>query len=148
MSTFVVNRRARFDFDILETFEAGLSLLGTEVKSIRAGKVKLDGSYVVVRGGEAFLVGASITAFQPINTAKSYDPERSRKLLLSQKELTRIHRETEAGNLTAIPLSLYNKGGKIKLELALARGKKKADKRESIKSRDVKREIDRTLKQQ
>jgi SsrA-binding protein len=148
MSSLAGNKRARFDFDILETFEAGLSLLGTEVKAIRAGKAKLEGSYVVVRGGEAFLVGASIAAFQPINTAKSYDPERSRKLLLSQKELTLIHRQTEQAHLTAVPLSLYSKGGKIKLELALARGKKQADKRESIKSRDVKREIDRTLKQQ
>lgn len=148
MSTLAGNKRARFDFDILETFEAGLALLGTEVKSIRAGRAKLEGSYVVVRGGEAFLVGASISAFQPVNTAKGYDPERSRKLLLSQKELALIHRQTEQAHLTAVPLSLYNKGGKIKLELALARGKKQADKRESIKSRDVKREIDRTLKQQ
>ena len=148
MANFSTNKRARFDFDILETFEAGLVLLGTEVKSIRAGRAKLEGSYVVVRGGEAFLVGASIAAFQPINTSKAYDPERSRKLLLSQKELTRIHRETEHTHLTCVPLSLYNKKSKIKLELALARGKKKADKRESIKSRDVKREIDRTLKQQ
>ena len=148
MSTLAGNKRARFDFDILETFEAGLALLGTEVKSIRAGRAKLEGSYVVVRGGEAFLVGASIPAFQVVNTSRSYDPERSRKLLLSPKELTRIHRETEQTHLTAVPLSLYSKGSKIKLELALARGKKKADKRESIKSRDVKREIDRTLKQQ
>jgi SsrA-binding protein len=148
MTTLAGNKRARFDFDILETFEAGLNLLGTEVKSIRAGRAKLEGSYVVVRGGEAFLVGASIPAFQVVNTARNYDPERSRKLLLSQKELHRIHRETEHTHLTAVPLSLYNKGSKIKLELALARGKKKADKRESIKSRDVKREIDRTLKQQ
>lgn len=148
MSSLAGNKRARFDFDILETFEAGLALLGTEVKSIRAGRAKLEGSYVVVRGGEAFLVGASISAFQPINTKKGYDPERSRKLLLSQKELKLIHRQTEQSHLTAVPLSLYNKGGKIKLELALARGKKQADKRESIKSRDVKREIDRTLKQQ
>lgn len=148
MSNYARNKKAHFDFDILETFEAGLVLLGTEVKSIRAGKAKLEGSYVVVRGGEAFLVGASIAAFQPINTSRGYDPERSRKLLLSQKELANIHRETEHTHLTAVPLSLYSKGSKIKLELALARGKKKADKRESIKSRDVKRLIDRTLKQQ
>ena len=148
MSNLAGNKRARFDFDILDSFEGGLVLLGTEVKSIRAGRAKLEGSYVVVRGGEAFLVGASIPAFQPINTAKSYDPERSRKVLLSQKELKLIHRETEQSHLTAVPLSLYNKGGKIKLELALARGKKQADKRESLKARDVKREIDRTLKGQ
>lgn len=148
MSSLAGNKRARFDFDILQEFEAGLVLLGTEVKSIRAGRAKLEGSYVVVRGGEAFLVGASIPAFQPINTAKGYDPERSRKLLLSPKELKLIHRETEQSHLTAVPLSLYNKGGKIKLELGLARGKKQADKRESLKARDVKREIDRTLKGQ
>ena len=144
--SYAGNKRARFDFEILDTFEAGLVLLGTEVKSIRLGRARLDGSYVVVRGGEAFLVGASIAAFQPVNTPKSYDPERSRKLLLSQKELARIHRETEQGRLTAVPLSLYNKGGKIKLGFALARGKKQADKREHLKERDVKREIDRTLK--
>jgi len=146
--SYAGNKRARFDFDILETFEAGLALLGTEVKSIRAGRAKLEGSYIVVRGDEAFLVGASIAAFQPVNTSKSYDPERSRKLLLSPKELAIIYRQTEQAHLTAIPLSLYNKGRYIKLEFAIARGKKQADKRESIKSRDVKREIDRTLKQQ
>lgn len=148
MSNYAGNKRAHFDFEILETFEAGLSLLGTEVKSIRAGRAKLDGSYVVVRGDEAFLVGASIPAFQPINTAKNYDPERSRKLLLSQKELKLIHRQTEQAHLTAVPLSLYSKGRTIKLEFALAKGKKQADKRESLKARDVKREIDRTLKMQ
>jgi SsrA-binding protein len=148
MSHYAGNKRARFDFDILETFEAGLELLGTEVKSIRLGRAKLDGSYVVVRGGEAFLVGASIPAFQPINTAKSYDPERSRRLLLSPKELALIHRQTEQAHLTAVPLALYNKGRHIKLEFALAKGKKQADKRESLKARDVKREIDRTLKMQ
>lgn len=148
MSNYAGNKRARFDFDILQTFEAGLSLLGTEVKSIRAGRAKLEGSYVVVRGNEAFLVGASIAAFQPVNTAKNYDPERSRKLLLSPKELKVIHRETEQAHLTAVPLSLYSKGRTIKLEFAIAKGKKQADKRESLKARDVKREIDRTLKQQ
>lgn len=148
MSTYASNKRARFDFDILQVFEAGLVLLGTEVKSIRAGRAKLDGGHVIIRGGEAFLVGVGISAFQPINTVKGYDPERARKLLLSPKELTLLHRETEQSHLTAIPLSLYSKGGKIKLEVALARGKKKADKRESLKARDVKREIDRTLKSQ
>lgn len=148
MSNYAGNRRARFDFDILQTFEAGLVLLGTEVKSIRIGRAKLEGGHVIIRGGEAFLVGVTISAFQPINTAKNYDPERARKLLLSPKELALLHRETEQAHLTAVPLALYSKGSKIKLELALARGKKKADKRENIKSRDVKREIDRTLKQQ
>ena len=148
MSNFSSNKRARFDFDIIETLEAGLVLLGTEVKSIRSGRVRLDGGHVVVRGGEAYLVGITIPAFQPINTSKNYDSERVRKLLLSAKQLHELNRSTEQQGLTAIPLSLYSKGGKIKLELAVAKGKKKADKRESIKARDVKREIDRTLKMQ
>lgn len=122
-------------------------LLGTEVKSIRNGRVKLGG-YIVVRGGEALLIGTSIPAWQPINTAKNYDPERPRKLLLTKKQLVKIERETEKQGLTAIPLSLYNSGRNIKLSFAIARGKKKADKRESIKERDVKRDIDRTLKSQ
>ena len=148
MTTFIQNRKARFNFEILENFEAGLVLLGTEVKSIRSGKGKLDGSFVIVRGGEAFLVGASITEFQPANTKKSYDKERPRKLLLSKKELAHIENQTEKAGLTAIALRLYNNGQKIKLEFALARGKKKHDKRETLKDRDSKREIQRTLKNQ
>ena len=146
MSNYARNKKAHFDFDILETFEAGLVLLGTEVKSIRAGRAKLDGGHIVVRGGEAYLVNTSIAAFQPINTPKSYDPERVRKLLLSQKQLALLHRETEQSHLTAIPLSLYSNGRKIKLEMAIARGKKKADKRQSIKQRESDREINRTIK--
>lgn len=148
MTTYIQNRKARFDFEILETFEAGLVLTGYEVKSVRAGKGKLEGAYVLIRGGEAFLVGASITPYQVANTPKSYDPEQPRKLLLSKKQLTIIERQTEKARLTAIPIKLYNNGQKIKLEVALARGKKKQDKRESIKERDTKRDIERTLKNQ
>ncbi len=146
--SYATNKRAHFDHELLETFEAGLVLLGTEVKSIRNGRAKLDGGYIIIRGGEAYLVGASIPAFQPINTGKSYDPERPRKLLLKEKELQKLDLQTERQGLTAIPLSLYNKGRHIKLSFAIARGKKKADKRESIKARDVKRDIERTLKSQ
>lgn len=145
---YATHRRAHFDFDILETLEAGLVLLGTEVKSIRNGRAKLEGGHVIVRGKEAFLVGVSIPAWQPINTSKNYNPERARKLLLSEKELTALERSTEQAGLTAVPLALYNSGRHIKLSLGVAKGKKKADKRESIKARDVKREIDRTLKSQ
>lgn len=148
MSNYARNKKAHFDFEILQTFEAGLELLGTEVKSIRAGRAKLDGGHVIIRGGEAYLVNISISAFQPINTKKGYDPERVRRLLLSKKELALLERETEHSHLTAVALSLYSKGSKIKLEFGLARGKKKADKRESLKERDTKREIDRTLKSQ
>jgi len=147
MSNYANNRKVHFDFEILETFEAGLVLLGTEVKSIRAGKAHLESGHIIIRGGEAYLVGIGISAFQPINTAKNYDTERARKLLLSKKELAKLELATEHARLTAVPLSLYSKGGKIKLEFALARGKKKADKRETLKARDTKREIDRTLKQ-
>lgn len=148
MSTYIRNRKATFNYEVLETFEAGVILRGYEVKSVRASKGKLDGSYVIIRGGEAFLVGASITAFQVANTPKSYDPEQPRKLLLSKKQLAKIEQQVETARLTCIPISLYNNNGKIKLEIALARGKKKADKRESIKARDSKREIQRTLKNQ
>lgn len=148
MSTYIQNRKAHFDFEILDTFEAGLVLHGYEVKAIRAGKGRLEGAYVIVRGGEAFLVGATIAPFQPTNTPKSYDPERPRKLLLSKKELFHLEQQTETERLTAVPLKLYNNGRNIKLEVALARGKKKHDKRESIKSRDSKRDIERTLKSQ
>jgi SsrA-binding protein len=148
MTTFIRNRKARFDFEILEEFEAGIVLSGAEVKSIRSGKGKLDGAYVIVRGGEAFLVGASVSPYQVANTPKDYDPERPRKLLFSKKELARLENQTETAGLTAVALSFYNKGGKIKLSVAIARGKKKHDKRESIKERDTKRDIERTLKTQ
>jgi SsrA-binding protein len=146
--SYANNKRAHFDFEILETLEAGLVLLGTEVKSVRAGRAKLDGGYVVVRGGEAYLVGVSIPAWQPANASKSYDPERPRKLLLKEKELTRVTQSTDKQGLTAVALSLYNSGRNIKLSFGIAKGKKKADKRESLKARDVKREIERTLKSQ
>ena len=145
---YIKNPKAHFDFEIIETFEAGLVLSGHEVKAIRNGMGKLIGAHVVVRGGEAFLVGANINPFQVANTPKSYDSERSRKLLLSKKELAEIEQAVEKNRLTAIPLSLYKKGSKIKLEIAIARGKKKADTRQTIKERDTKRDIERTLKNQ
>jgi SsrA-binding protein len=146
MSALAAHKRARFDYEILETYEAGVSLLGTEVKSVRGGQGKLEGSHIVVRGKEVFLVGASIPAFQKKNVATSYDPERARKLLLTQKEIGKLERESERQGLTIVPLRWYNKGSKLKLEIAIARGKKKQDKRQSIKERDVKRDIDREMK--
>jgi len=148
MATFIKNRKAHFDFEHLDTFEVGAVLLGCEVKSIRAGKGKLEGAYVMIVHGEAWLTGASISPFQVANTPKSYQPERARKLLLSKKQLARLEVETRANRLTIVPISWYGSGGKIKLKIALARGKKKTDKRETMKKRDVKREIDRTLKSQ
>ncbi len=148
MSAYITNKKAHFNFEILETFEAGVVLYGYEVKAIRAGRGKLEGGHVVIRGGEAFLVGISISHYQEANTPKRYDMERARKLLLSKKELAHLEVKGEQAGLTLVPLKLYNNGRKIKLELALARGKKKADKRESIKKRDTKRDIDRILKTQ
>lgn len=146
MTTYIQNRKAKHDYEILETFEAGLVLHGFEAKSIRNGKASLNGTYVIIRGNEAFLVNANINAYQPANTPKDYDPERARKLLLNKKELASLERSLQTAGLTIVPLSLYNSGRNIKLKIALVRGKKKADKRESIKKRDVKRDIERTLK--
>ncbi len=146
MSTYVQNKKATFDYQLLEELEAGVVLAGYEVKAIRAGKAKLDGAYVIIRGGEAFLVGASVTAYQPANTPKSYDPERPRKLLLSAKELHKLELESAQHGLTIVALRWYNKGSKLKLAIAIARGKKKTDKREGIKQREAKRDIERTLK--
>lgn len=148
MKAYIQNRKATFDYELLESFEAGLVLFGHEVKSIRSGRGKLEGAHVLIRGGEAFLVGASISPFQVPNTPKQYDPERPRKLLLNKKELLHLERQTETVGLTAIPIKLYNAGRNIKLAFAVARGKKKFDKREILKARDSKRDIERTLKNQ
>lgn len=148
MADYIKNRKAKFDFEWLDTFEAGAVLAGHEVKAIRTGKGKLEGAYIMITHGEAWLLGASISPFQPANTPKSYDPEQPRKLLLSKKQLARLEVETKANRLTIVPISWYGSGRTIKLKIALARGKKKADKREAIKKRDVKRDIDRTLKSQ
>lgn len=148
MTTYVTNRKAKFDFEFLERFEAGLVLSGQEVKSIRGGKAKLEGGYVLVRGGEAFLVNASVAPYQPANSPKEYDPERPRKLLLSRKELARLESASEQQGLTIVPIRWYNNKQRLKLEIALARGKKKQDKRESIKKRETKRTIERILKTQ
>lgn len=148
MPTLVKNRKVGFDFEILERFEAGVELFGYEVKSLRNGKGKLEGGHVVVRGGEAYLLGASIPAYQAANTPKDYDSERARRLLLTAKELnTLLGIEAQKG-LTIVPISLYTKGRYIKLDIASVRGKKKADKREAIKKRDTKRDIARVMKQQ
>jgi len=140
------NKKATFNFEIEERMEAGIALHGFEVKSIKAGQGSLVGAYVIVRGDEAFLVEANIPPYQPANAPASYDPERPRKLLLHKKEIdTLIGAEKQKG-LTIVPISMYNKGRKIKVEIGIARGKKKHDKREAIKKRDVERDIARELK--
>ncbi len=146
MNELVKNKKAGFNFELLERYEAGVELLGTEVKSLRGGQGKLEGAHVVVRGGEAYLVGASIPPFQKANAPKDYEPERVRRLLLKNKEIIELFTESEKKGLTIVPTRWYNKGRVLKLEIAVARGKKKHDKRDSIKERDTKREINRTLK--
>ena len=146
MGSYAENRKARFNYEILEKYEAGIELLGVEVKSVRGGQMSLEGAFVIARGGEAYLINANIPPYQVKNTPKDYDPLRNRKLLLTKKELASLSGVENSNGLTIIPLSVYNKGGKLKLVLALARGKKKFDKRQKIKERETKREVDRTLK--
>ncbi|HET8581445.1 MAG TPA: SsrA-binding protein SmpB [Candidatus Paceibacterota bacterium] len=140
------NKKAHFDYEILDTIEAGIVLAGYEVKSLRAGHGKLEGARVLVRGGEAFLVGATIPAFQAANAPKEYDPSRPRKLLLHQKEIADIAAAEGQKGLTVVPISMYNRGRNLKVEIGIARGKKKADKRETIKKRDTARDLERSLK--
>jgi SsrA-binding protein len=142
----IENKRVGFDYEILEEIEAGIELLGFEVKSLRNGHGSLKGAHVVARGGEAYLVGATIPAWQPANTPKSYDPERARKLLLSTKEIAHVSSAEGQQGLTIVPLKVYNKGRNLKLLIAIARGKKKQDKRQSIREREEKRRIRRSLK--
>lgn len=144
----IQNKKAYFNYEILQEFEAGLELLGFEVKSIRTGLGSLEGAYVIVRGNEAFLTGATIPAFQPKNAPSSYDPLRTRRLLLSQKEIAELGRADSKKGLTIVPLSVYNKGRHLKIKIGIARGKKQFDKRETIKKRDTDREIRRTLKKE
>ena len=145
MTVFANNSKARFDFEVLETFNAGLELLGTEVKSVRAGSMNLRGAFIGIRGAEAFLIGADIPSYQPKNTPEGYDPLRSRKLLLSKSEIEELHLAESTNGLTIVPLKVYNKNRFLKLELAIARGKKKYDKRQAIKKRDTEREIGKSL---
>ncbi len=142
----IENNRASFDYIFIEEIEAGMQLLGYEVHSLRAGHGSLKGARVVARGGEAYLVGATIPAWQAANTPKSYDPERPRKLLLSQKEIAHVASAEAEKGLTIVPLKVYNKGRNLKLLIAIARGKKKEDKRQSIREREEKRQIRRSLK--
>jgi SsrA-binding protein len=144
--SLIEHKKAHLQYEIIETFEAGISLMGTEVKSLRNGRGKLEGGRVVVRGGEAFAVGISIPPFQPANAGTSYDAERPRKLLLNPKELHAVAQAEQEKGLTCIPLSLYSKGPYLKLKIGIGRGKKKHDKREDIKKRDTMRYEQRSLR--
>lgn len=122
-------------------------LEGHEVKAVKSGKLSVRGSYVKVLGGEIFLIGATISLYQPKNTPKDYDPQRTRKLLLSKKEISGLIGKSEEKGLTIVPLKVYDKRGKIKLEIGLAKARKKYDKREVVKGKEEKRKVERALKQ-
>ena len=140
------NRKARHDYFIEETYEAGIELAGTEVKSLRLGKANLKDSYAVVRKGEVFICGMHISPYEMGNIFNK-DPERDRKLLLHKYEINKLIGYIQQKGLTLVPLSLYFKRGKVKVELAVAKGKKLYDKRDDLATRDAKREIDRRLKE-
>lgn len=144
--SLIENKRAYFNYEILEKFEAGIELLGHEVKSLKDKTGSLEGAYVIVRGDEAFLINANIPPYQPANIQEKYDPVRNRKLLLTKKEIAELAEAEGTKGLTIVPLAVYNKGRKLKLSLGVGKGKKKADKRESIKKRDTERELGRSLK--
>ncbi len=140
------NKKAGLQYEILEELEAGIELYGFEVKSLRAHHGSLEGARVIIRGGEAFLVGAEIPPFQPANAPNDYDPRRTRRLLVGKRDIARLGDLESQRGLTLVPISVYNKKQFIKVRVALVRGKKKYDKRETIKKRDMEMEMKRSLK--
>lgn len=145
--TITDNRRARFQYEILETFEAGIELQGTEVKSIRLGRANLQDSFVLIRGGEAWLMNMHISPYETASRTFNHEPTRRRKLLLHRKEINRLTGLVEQKGLTIVPLKLVLRRGWVKAQVAVARGKKLHDKREAIKEKQQKREAQRELKE-
>ena len=139
------NRRARHDYHLLERVEAGIQLTGTEVKSLREGGAQLGQAYAEIRGGEAWLVGASIAEY-PQGNLQNHRPERDRKLLLHRREIDSLEGKVREKGLTLVPTRLYFKDGRVKIELAVARGKERIDKRRDLAERDARRQIERELK--
>lgn len=143
MPTLATNKRARFDYDLLETYEAGVVLTGQEVKSIRQGNVSLKGAFVTIRDNEAWLTNAHIGLYEKAGPLPGYDPTHPRKLLLNKNELKTLLGKRKQSGLTLLPLSVYTKRNRLKIKVGLGRGKKKYEKREVIK----KREVDRSLRE-
>lgn len=144
--TLISNKKAHFNYEVLERYQAGIELLGAEVKALRATHGSLEGSHVTVRGGEAYLVGATINPYQTANMPKGYDATRNRRLLLTKSEIAELGTQESKKGLTIVPLSVYNKGHKLKVEIAIVRGKKAHDKRETIKKREAERDVMRDIK--
>lgn len=145
MKVYVENKKAYFDYEVLEEFEAGISLNGQEVKSIKLGRANLSGSFVIIRNGEAFLIGCNIPPYQPKNAPADYEPERNRKLLLKKSEIKYLIGKTRQKGLTLIPIRVYSKNAKIKVLFGVAKHRKKFDKRETIKKREQEREMKEEL---
>ncbi len=146
MKVLATNRKAYHDYEIIDTFEAGISLKGSEVKSAKRGSINLKDSYCRIKGGEIYLVGTYIAPYEPA-TYNNHEPERDRKLLMHKKEIIKLHSKVKERGLTIIPLKVYvNKKGLIKVEIALVKGKRKYEKKQKIKEKIILRETDRYLK--
>jgi len=148
MKPLITNKKAYFDYEILEKLETGIILSGTETKAVKTGRASLTGSFAIIRDNKVSLINCSISPFQPKNINFVYTPDKTRKLLLHKNQIEYLTSKIKQKNLTLIPLRMYNKHGIIKVELGLAKGKKKFDKREIIKKREVERKIDRAKRGQ
>jgi SsrA-binding protein len=146
MSVLAVNKRASFDYDISEKFEAGLVLRGYEVKSVKTGHISLKGSFVTAKQNELFLTNANIPLYKHAGDIGNYDPTQPRKLLLHKAEIARLIGKSRASGLTLVPIRVYTKRGLLKLEFGIGKGRKKADKRQAIQKREANRKIHRALK--
>ncbi len=146
MSVLAVNKRASFDYDISEKFEAGLVLRGFEVKSVKTGHISLKGSFVTVKQNELFLTNANIPLYKHAGAIANYDPTRPRKLMLHRAEIARLIGKSRVEGLTLVPIQIYTKRGLLKLEFGIGKGRKKVDKRQVIKKRESDRQISRALK--
>ncbi len=146
MKIYATNKRANYDYEILEKYEGGLVLAGYEVKSIKTGRISLKGAYVTIKNGEAFLINANIPSYQPSNVPESYDPTAARKILLHKRQIKSLAGKIGQKGLTLVPIKIYSSHGMIKLEFGLGKGKRKIDKREKIKKREARAEIGRSLR--
>ncbi len=146
MSVLAINKRASFDYDISDRYEAGLVLHGYEVKSVKTGHISLKGSFVTVRGEELFLTNANIPLYRHAGAIANYDPTAPRKLLLHRREIAHLIGKSRAEGLTLVPIQVYTKRGLLKLEFGIGKGKKKHDKRDAIRKRESDRKIARALK--
>jgi SsrA-binding protein len=144
--TYADNSKARFDYEILDTYEAGIKLLGFEVKSVKAGHASIVGARCIIRGGEIYIIGMKIDPYQIGNTPAGYDPIQTRKLLIHKKQIIELEKKGETKGNTIIPFAVYGEGNLIKVKISLCRGKKSHDKRETLKKRDSDRNLAREYK--